>query len=956
MEEVGAYIKRRKAGTGLYYDLFSEAIGVLQQLASDSWTDYNAHDPGVTLLENTIYGMSDLAYRSDFKMQDLLLTHKNHVLQSGDNGLFVASDILTTNPVTSRDMRKIILDEIPEVGNVWVEEVDHDLLHLDNATGLKGFRGLFRIAVEMSTYDSDSTKQKELKQRVREVFHTQRNLCEYLYETHLYRPFNVTFKLNISIDNDANGEELLGVIYRNLLSFFSQEVEFKSLWELQEMDIPTNDIFNGPKLESGFIKDDSLKKRKSQFSILEIVKLINITPGVVRVNSFDLHKESEVTEGLYEHVQDEILYIPDYQFANLVLPPKSEDVVFQSAGLTYDYDQDAVVSELAYLSSVSYGNARSGESFKNELAIPQGTYRNIEEYYQIRYQLPDAYGIGENGLIIGLQTERYAQAKQLKAFLMPIDQMMANMLSQMAHLNEFYDASNMTSRTYFSQVLSDAEVEAELLNPPLHSTTGAQLTWSQTLREMDRKSNRNTYDRSISSVRDLLARYSERFPDYALRKIFKTNFPDEHVHVIDERILLATREYVRNYGEMSYNRSKAVDYLRLIDAVDEHSNKVNDIKNVPAILRKLSLFLGIEDSSIRSITSELARFEIRLSTNPIDTISNQNDNEKKLSTNATGARDFQFRGTPPFVLDETLRHGVVHKNYRLVKGDYRPDEIWMDVEGEERYLVHVAGADENADGLIDLCVRELKLLDKKSEGIFLVEHILMLPLLDEANFGFKMSLTALSPELTINLHQIEKENFQARTDSVKWLVEELGSNGVTAELRDNQITEKYYLILLDENEQTIARSEYFPYGELDKLTAQKELLVTCLGAITDEQLQKISSKTIYYAFYGDNYLDEEFFALKLSFILPSWPVRFQDTNFKNLINNSLEDNLPVHLLAKTYWLSYDGMVEFERIYFNWLHSLKSARGSEPGSQRTEAYQLIKFLVGIETMQAHGNQL
>ena len=43
-------------------------IGIkrLQALSSDLWTDYNLHDPGVTILEVLCYAITDLGYRNNF--------------------------------------------------------------------------------------------------------------------------------------------------------------------------------------------------------------------------------------------------------------------------------------------------------------------------------------------------------------------------------------------------------------------------------------------------------------------------------------------------------------------------------------------------------------------------------------------------------------------------------------------------------------------------------------------------------------------------------------------------------------------------------------------------------------------------------------------------------------------------------------------------------------------------
>ena len=47
-------------------------IAMLQTLCGETWTDYNLHDPGVTLLEQLCYGLTDLAYRTGFAAEDYL--------------------------------------------------------------------------------------------------------------------------------------------------------------------------------------------------------------------------------------------------------------------------------------------------------------------------------------------------------------------------------------------------------------------------------------------------------------------------------------------------------------------------------------------------------------------------------------------------------------------------------------------------------------------------------------------------------------------------------------------------------------------------------------------------------------------------------------------------------------------------------------------------------------------
>lgn len=44
----------------------------VRSLAGDTWTDHNTHDPGITILDQLCYALTDLGYRTQFALPDLL--------------------------------------------------------------------------------------------------------------------------------------------------------------------------------------------------------------------------------------------------------------------------------------------------------------------------------------------------------------------------------------------------------------------------------------------------------------------------------------------------------------------------------------------------------------------------------------------------------------------------------------------------------------------------------------------------------------------------------------------------------------------------------------------------------------------------------------------------------------------------------------------------------------------
>lgn len=96
--------------------LRTEGTAYIAQLGHRLWTDFNVHDPGITMLEVLCFAINDLAFRSNFPMQDLLAEREP---QNAKKQFYTAAEILSCCPVTPLDFRKLIID-VEGVKNAWV--------------------------------------------------------------------------------------------------------------------------------------------------------------------------------------------------------------------------------------------------------------------------------------------------------------------------------------------------------------------------------------------------------------------------------------------------------------------------------------------------------------------------------------------------------------------------------------------------------------------------------------------------------------------------------------------------------------------------------------------------------------------------------------------------------------------------------------------------------------------
>lgn len=88
---------------------------ILRSVASETWTDHNLHDPGITLLESLCYALTEMGLRAGMDVSDLVASD----ISGHRQPFFTASEILPVAPVTGSDFRKILIDH-PLVHNAWL--------------------------------------------------------------------------------------------------------------------------------------------------------------------------------------------------------------------------------------------------------------------------------------------------------------------------------------------------------------------------------------------------------------------------------------------------------------------------------------------------------------------------------------------------------------------------------------------------------------------------------------------------------------------------------------------------------------------------------------------------------------------------------------------------------------------------------------------------------------------
>lgn len=946
------YITKKKKGSGLFEDIHLEGLEILQRLSGSLWTDYNEHDPGVTLLENISYALTELIHKTEVPIKDLLIQKEGEELRSGDNGLFVASDILATDPITFNDYRKIWIDQITNVKNVWIHPVDSYDSEVDN------IKGLIHVYVEKYRYESNIEEEnKEDLRIIKEImagYHNHRNLCEDIYKVEVYQPLFLTMQLRISLEKDMNGEEVLASIFHEVNDYLTPEVNYYSLWQLKQKKMTTNDIFNGPRLSNGFILDEDLKDPLEQIVLSDIIKIISRIGGIVSINDFCLWYDDKEKGGRV-YIRDRF-DIPKNTAPIAEFPVSNEQLIFENSGVLFKPDLVETKKQLSFIQALDYGGFKAASKSLNEIPIPLGTYQDITSYYPIRKQFPELYGIGDLGIRDTITPLREAQVKQLKGYLMPFDQLMINFLSQLSKLYTLYDVNYKGENSYFTQESPDLNELLDLITPVTGGLVDAseiRSYWNTILEDLNTRFDGHAITRYNQAMDQLLSRFNEEFQTYSLRKINSNSYGEDLTSTrFEKEALEMKRKLIRDYDVISYTRARSFNYTKISDVLAQEEE--GQIDFIPGLFRKIAILTGMDNFNIKSLTKAITdsettvhprAMEIELITKEIDIHIPESTIElveiEDVTVSEVLEEDLRkvmhYIGGENSILNDVLRDGILSENYTIKKGLDSDDLYYVLYKrgSKESNIAHIAKDQKEADAAIKKAIDHLVDLNHKSEGFFVIEHLLLLPPYQGAYFGFSLDFSTLSNEIDLRIQHNELTSCGSRDQKVKKFLDELYEEQLHYASRKKNGSYVMEVCGVDGEVLVISENQYTSEKQVQEAV---DSLKNVISEIEKDTLAKAIQCFVY---YGKNVVEENFFSFQISFLMPSWPVRFQDPSFKMMFENMVYEQAPIHLKSTVYWLNYEVIDLYEAYYFKWQKMLIDQSTIE--DQMYQAYQLITML-------------
>lgn len=565
-----AHMERKKGRDPLSAEaLKQEGLEALQAASGNLWTDFNLHDPGVTILEQLCYALTDLIYRSGFDPAEIL-SAPSGAIDYKNLALSPPEEIYPSQAITINDYRKIIFDAIPEIDYVWMRsDTDRD----------GPSQGLYAIYVKINEVLASSdglARQAEVVEKVKKIYTAHRNLCEDLQSVSIVPHRYYSLHGTIEIDGAKALPDLLAELYFRCSRIVTPVIPFQSYdHALREKRLET--LFTGPITPHVYVDEADLEEENTSATLADIIKAISPIEGVRHITSLWFEDDQG-------NKTDAISYDPSLAFVPCLKIPRDKTEVgikLVKNGREYSVSIKETWTEYLRRFADDQAKRKSQPHLAEMIPLPQGTSRNFSEYHSIQNDFPAIYGIHAYGVPQSEPERRKAQAKQLKAYLLPFEQVMANFLENVQAIPKLFSLDPQLDRTYFSQYLDNRSV------PHIEDVYRGPRDQIASLLARILKQYDNFFDRRNRVLDYLLGLYGEAFNQNSLHHMNHDDAPS----ALFQETLQNKINLLKHRVEISRDRAGAFNYQEVSW----------NTENTAGLKKKVSILLGIRYVQNRSL-------------------------------------------------------------------------------------------------------------------------------------------------------------------------------------------------------------------------------------------------------------------------------------------------------------------------------------------------------------------
>lgn len=719
MSDAISIVRRKSEDEPSSFDsLRSEAIRLIEELTGSVWTDYNLHDPGITILEHLIYGITDAVHRTDFPVADLLTSEKGNI-DYPYHALHDPLSVFPCRPLTEMDYRKQLIDSIDELDNVWLSPLpaDGDTIMCD---------GLYHLLARLQPGLSKKEKKRVLKS-VHIRYSQSRNLCEDIGKVSAVEITDYDLCARIEVDTKRNPADILAQVYFTCYQLMADTISSQDYLTALEQTDALEDVLDGPLTSQGVYPDEAFSAPINELTVAELFAKITDIEGINHIDELYLHRDGS---NYYETISSDSIE----NALGLRLPESINEIKVEltksGRALAVDVDELRVKFE----ENVYQRDRRSdAASHLNELThLPTGVYRSISSYSSIQNDFPDKYGINTYGVPDSEADDVKARALQLKSYLSIYEQFLSNFMGNVEGIKTLFSLDVEQHQSYQFLSLEGSDVDKLALFYPCTKNDKIK----QVSQDFD-----DYYERKSRVLDYLLALHGESFSQNSLRH-FNYYYDKEEI----DRVIVRNKvSYLSSIVEIGRDRASAPDY----SARDWEKRAASGLQ------LKVNHLLGFENRSARSLTMAIAKHGIKLTTHDEYVHLKSGSGELRFLDleNTEQTERHRVFGIPPVVSrgkyhlkyllkvlgdaipfdngllsDMLLRGGINLERFRVVSltGEQTFQLVYCTPDNQYWYLGRY---DSKKEAYIAAhAMRELLvMMNKESEGFHLVEHVLLRP-------------------------------------------------------------------------------------------------------------------------------------------------------------------------------------------------------------------------------------
>ncbi len=451
-------------------------------------------------------------------------------------------------------------------------------------------------------------------QKVWSVFAAHRNLCEDIDQVEIIHTVPYFLAGEVEIQPAHNEAKIYAEIFLKCAHYISSGIQVDRYESILSQTGNYERIFTGPLTQHGFISDRCFAEGGDVISVVDLITMVSRIDGVIKVHDLylidrDNKRHTSISYDSSRHAFPGLNFprsAKPQQILRLVLPHdvsrKDHDGQMPGFKLNESRQAEALLEEahleLRKLIFEYHAFRNNRPSFAHLIPLPKGERRVAAEYYSIQNHFPAAYGINRYGIPHSKPPEVKAKAKQLKAYLFPFEQLMADYLQHVQEMPRLFSLDNGLKQSYFAQPLDSGNI------PGIESLYVKDVHYSQNaladiLRHYD-----NFSDRRSRVLDTLLAMYGEQYPQASLQQFDCYRRAGQSQWMIENKI-----NFLKCIKDITRDRGKGFDYLKPALRVHHEDNE----ENLAGAHKRISILLGLTQfDRISLITGVLTQRSSRL--------------------------------------------------------------------------------------------------------------------------------------------------------------------------------------------------------------------------------------------------------------------------------------------------------------------------------------------------------